>query len=98
MKNEYSEFFLALSNKLRMDIVLLLKDSQMTVGEIVEKLKIEQSKISHALQILKGYNLVLVKIDGRSRIYSLNKKTVLPMLKFADKHIKTIQKNDIKKN
>jgi DNA-binding transcriptional ArsR family regulator len=90
MKNStYHIFFTNLANPLRIDIVSLLKDKEKSVTEISKKLGVEQSKVSHALSSLKCCNIVEVKQKGKQRIYSLNKKTIVPMLKLIDKHAKT---------
>jgi ArsR family transcriptional regulator, zinc-responsive transcriptional repressor len=87
MNNEtYHFFFGVLSNPLRVEIVLNLREKEKSVGELANQLHIEQSKISHALAILKQCNIVEVKQKGKSRIYSLNKKTIIPILKIIDKH------------
>ncbi len=85
----YYIFFSILANKLRMDIVTTLKECPKNVSEISTLLNVEQSKISHALKSLKGCNIVTVKQKGKQRIYSLNKKTIFPILKLIDKHAKT---------
>ncbi len=85
-KSTYYRFFSNLSNELRMDIINILKDYPRSVNEISNSLKIEQSKISHALQYLKCCNIVISKQVGKNRIYSLNKKTIIPILKIIDKH------------
>ncbi len=90
MKNStYHIFFTNLANSLRIDIVTLLNEKEKNVTEISKLLKVEQSKVSHALSSLKCCNIVEVKQKGRQRIYSLNKKTIVPMLKLIDKHAKT---------
>jgi DNA-binding transcriptional ArsR family regulator len=90
MKNStYHIFFTNLANPLRIDIVTLLKDKEKNVTEISKLLGVEQSKVSHALSSLKCCNIVEAKQKGKKRIYSLNKKTVVPMLKLIDKHAKT---------
>jgi len=63
-----------------------LKEKPMSVSELIEKTKIEQSKLSHALSNLKFCKIVEVKQKGKQRIYSLNKKTIIPILKIIDKH------------
>lgn len=94
MKNStYHIFFNNLANPLRIDIISLLKEKSKSVTEIAQTLKVEQSKISHALASLKCCNLVEAKQQGKKRIYSLNKKTILPMLKLIDKHATTFCKN-----
>lgn len=90
MKNStYNIFFTNLANPLRIDIVTLLKDKEKSVTEISKQLNVEQSKVSHALSSLKCCNIVEVKQKGKQRIYSLNKKTIVPMLKLIDKHAAT---------
>ena len=62
--------------------------------QISKELGVEQSKISHALSSLRNCNIVDVKQKGKQRIYSLNKKTMVPMLKLIDKHSKTFCESD----
>ncbi len=89
MKNTYYIFFTNLANPLKIKIITLLREKEKSVGELVKDLKIEQSKISHALSALKHCNIVNVKKEGKQRIYSLNKDTILPMLRMIDKHAVT---------
>ncbi len=86
--NTYHVFFSNLSNPLRMDIVSTLKEKDFSVNQLSKQLKVEQSKLSHALTNLKECNLVTFEQRGKERIYSLNKKTILPILKLIDKHSK----------
>lgn len=86
--NKYYPFFGNLANPLKIEIVGALKEKSMSVLELAEKLNIEQSKLSHALISLGKCNIVQVKRKGRKRIYSLNKKTILPILKIIDEHEK----------
>ena len=83
-----------LSNPLRVSIVSCLKEKDKNVTQISKELGVEQSKISHALSSLKSCNIVDFKQKGKQRIYSLNKKTILPMLKLIDKHSKTFCETD----
>jgi len=82
----YHVFFTNLANPLKIGIILTLRDSEKNVMEISKELKVEQSKISHALASLKKCKIVDVKQKGKQRIYSLNKKTIVPMLNLIDKH------------
>ncbi len=82
----YHVFFKNLANGVKIDIISTLKEKPMSVNELVEELNIEQSKLSHALANLRFCNLVTSKQVGKKRIYSLNKKTILPILKIIDKH------------
>ena len=86
MANKYYPFFGNLANPLKVDIISLLKEKEMSVLELASKLKEEQSKISHALSSLKDCSIVNVKSEGKKRIYNLNKETILPMLEIIDRH------------
>ena len=90
----YHIFFTNLANPLKIDIIIALKTKERSVGELSEKLKVEQSKISHALALLKKCKIVNVEQKGKKRIYSLNKNTIIPMLKLIDKHSKSFCKCD----
>lgn len=90
--NKYHVFFTNLANPLKVEIILSLRQKAQSVKEISKNLKVEQSKLSHALASLRCCNIVEVKQQGKERIYSLNKKTILPMLDLIDKHAKTFCK------
>lgn len=64
--------FKALSDKTRREILMLLKNGDMTAGEIAEKFSITHATISHHLKMLKSVNLVSVERHGQNIIYSLN--------------------------
>ena len=88
----YYVFFSNLASPLRIKIVEILKESPMNVSQLSKTLRVEQSKLSHALKNLRCCNIVNVKQKGKQRIYSLNKKTIVPILKLIDKHAKTFCK------
>ena len=52
-KNTYHVFFSNLANPLRIDIISCLRDGDKNVSELVKELKVEQSKLSHALKSLR---------------------------------------------
>ncbi len=85
----YHIFFNNLSNPLKIRIISSLKDKEKSVTELSKDLKVEQSKLSHALTSLRCCNIVKVKQKGKQRIYYLNKNTIIPMLKLIDKHAKS---------
>ena len=84
--NKYYLFFRHLSNPLRIKIISALKEKPCSVLELAEKLRVEQSKLSHALSSLRYCSIVQVEQKGKQRIYHLNKETILPILKIIDKH------------
>lgn len=66
----------ALSDMTRLRIYLLLLEEEHCVCELGGILGMEQSRISHALRILREANLIDSQRDGKWIIYSVNQKTV----------------------
>ncbi len=84
------EFFKTLGNETRIKILLLLNQTdQLDVSTISQKLKIEQSTISHNLKRLEKCRFVEVIPCGKRRIYSLNSKTIKPLFEIVNKHAQT---------
>lgn len=79
--------FKALSNEVRLKIIDVLRRRNMSVTELCEETREYQTKISHELRCLTVCGIVDFERDGKRIIYSLNKKTVLPILEAADKHV-----------
>ncbi len=86
-EQNYHFFFKTLANKLRIDILAALKENEMCVKEIAEKVEEDRSKTSHALKQLLDCNFVKVEKKGRKRIYRLNKDTISPLMDLADEHV-----------
>jgi len=82
----YDLFFRNFANPERMKILLALKEKSLSVGEISEKLEVEQSRISHSLASLKHCSIVQAKRNGKKIVYSLNKKTTVPLFNLVDEH------------
>jgi len=68
------KMFKALSDETRLRIYLLLLQGGLCVCELEAILKIEQSRISHALRILKEAGLISNYKTGKWNIYSANRK------------------------
>jgi len=85
-------FFETLGNQTRWDIIHLLKKRAYRATDIAKELGREQSHISHSLRRLERCGFVSVKKNGKERIYTLNKKTIKPLLKLMDTHINTFCK------
>ncbi|MBW2965874.1 metalloregulator ArsR/SmtB family transcription factor [Candidatus Woesearchaeota archaeon] len=86
--HSYKTFFETIGNKTRLKILELLQNRSISVTEICNALKEEQSKISHNLKCLVECHFLDVKKQGKKRIYSLNKDTIVPLMKLVDKHVK----------
>lgn len=67
----------AIAHPMRISIINLLEDGRkMTVTEIHEKLKIEQSTTSHHLGILKDKGVLSSKRDGKNTFYFLKNENL----------------------
>ena len=82
----YYDFFATLANRTNQLIINVLADGPKNVTQITKETNLEQSKISHALRRLSECKFVDYKQSGKERIYTLNKETILPILKLADQH------------
>ncbi len=69
----YYRCFEVLSNPLRLRIISELRKKSMTVLGLASALKEEQSKVSHALQVLRKCRFVQAERKGKGRIYSISK-------------------------
>jgi len=83
-----------MSSKLRVKILDLLMKKPMPVNEITKILKEEQSKVSHNLKRLHDCHFIEVERKGKERIYSLNKKTMVPLMKLVEKHVQCYCKKE----
>lgn len=64
--------FKALSDKNRRKILKLLREKDLSAGEIAESFNISKPSLSHHLSILKQADLVQTERHGQNIIYSLN--------------------------
>lgn len=67
-----NDTFKALSDKTRRQILKLLKEQDMTAGDIASHFDMTKPSISHHLTILKNAQLVLDERQGQNIVYSLN--------------------------
>jgi ArsR family transcriptional regulator, arsenate/arsenite/antimonite-responsive transcriptional repressor len=67
-----NEVFKALADPTRRKILDLLKNRDLSAGEIADKFDMTKPSISNHLSILKKADLVLVEKKGQFMIYSLN--------------------------
>ncbi len=87
IKTSYILFFKTLSNDTRLRIIDLLRRGPRNATSIGKTLDIEQSMVSHNLACLINCGFVIVKRNGKNKVCSLNKQTVLPLLEIIDGHV-----------
>ena len=71
------EFCKALADDTRQQILGLLKESEMCVGDIVAAFDMSQPTISHHLGILKRLDLVTSRKEGKQVFYTINHDNVV---------------------
>lgn len=74
-----SNFFKALGNGTRLQIIWCLSQGELKSSDLAEILQMTPSAISHQLTLLKNLKIVSVRREGKNQIYAL-----------ADKHISQI--------
>jgi len=67
-----NDAFKALSDPTRRKILQLLKERDMSAGDIADHFNISKPSISHHLNILKQAQLVQDERHGQSIVYSIN--------------------------
>jgi ArsR family transcriptional regulator len=67
-----NSFFKALNDSTRREILELLKERDLTAGEIADCFNISKPSISHHLDLLKQANLVTSWKEGQFVYYSIN--------------------------
>ncbi|MCK8627836.1 ArsR/SmtB family transcription factor [Fructobacillus cardui] len=87
VQHELSIIFKLLGSERRLAILALLREKPCSVSEIVDQLSMEQSAVSHQLQILREVQVVTVEKVGRSVYYQLNDSHILTLLNNAEHHV-----------
>ena len=67
----YHKCFETLANELRIQIISALSEKSLSVQQLSKQLDAEQSRVSHALKMLKECNYVDAEVKGKERIYTL---------------------------
>jgi len=87
MQRAYDRFLSTLSNKNRLAVIQSLIGGQKNVSELTNELGIHQTSVSHALRRLLDCGFVILERNGKEHIYSVNKKTIQPLMKLMEVHV-----------
>ena len=71
---EKERLFKALGDANRLIIMDLLKDNELSAGQILEEIKMGQSTLSHHMKILCDSGIVNFRKESRWVFYSINKE------------------------
>ena len=80
--------FKALSDPTRLRLLMLLLERELCVCELIFTLKMEQSRISHQLRVLRDADLVEDIRDGKWTNYRIPEKTKKNLIALFDKTAK----------
>ena len=69
---EFDKVFRALGDKHRLYIMDLLMEREMNAGELLEKVNVVQSTLSHHMKILCDSGIVLGRKEGKWMYYSIS--------------------------
>jgi ArsR family transcriptional regulator len=71
------EFCKALGDDTRQRILVMLLDGEKCVSDIVAEFDMSQPTISHHLNVLKQFNLVISRKEGKQVYYAVNHDNVV---------------------
>lgn len=71
------EFCKALADDTRQRILVMLLERELPVSEIAEAFPVSQPTISHHLNILKQFDLVVSRKEGKQVFYAINHERVI---------------------
>ncbi len=90
-----TEFFKALAHPLRIRIIDALRDGEIGVNDLCEKLEVEQSTVSQQLAQLRSRNIVAGRKEGQNVYYSIRDTAVFRLLDVAreifNNHLVSVQ-------
>lgn len=87
-----ADIFQALAHPTRIAIIELLVDGELSAGELMEKLGMEQANVSQHLAVLRAKQLVVNRKVGNQVFYSVRdpiiSKVLALMRRYFQKHLK----------
>src|SRR5947199_5004976 len=80
--NNLCQLFRLLSDRTRLQIVMLLASGERNVTSLCEELKLPQPTVSHHLGLLRMNRVIINKRHGKQVIYTLDSSTKVASGKF----------------
>jgi len=75
----------AVGNENRLIVLCALAEGELSVGEILERVKLSQSALSQHLAVLRREDLVATRRESQSIYYSLSSSTAGQLVRFLYK-------------
>ncbi len=90
-----ADIFQALAHPTRIAIIELLKNGELSAGELMEKLGMEQANVSQHLSVLRAKMIVVNRKSGNQVFYSVRDPIITQVLalmrRYFQKHLKETQ-------
>lgn len=86
-KPEFEKVFRALGDKHRLFILDLLMEREMNAGELLEKVSVVQSTLSHHMKALCESGLVAARKEGKWTYYTVEQEVVEAARKFLKRYL-----------
>lgn len=83
--NEAAQMLKAVANKKRLQILYVISDKEMSVGDIESFVNLSQSALSQHLAVLRAANIVATRRSAQTIFYKLQDKSVKRLLSVLQK-------------
>ena len=81
-----SEIFQGLANPTRIAMVELLRDGELSAGQLIQKLGIEQANASQHLAVLRAKQIVVSRKVGNQVYYSIRDRALIEVLEILRRY------------
>ena len=88
-----ADVFNAIAEQHRRDILDVLVDREVAVGELVDELQLDQPAVSKHLKVLRTVDLVRCRTDGRRRLYRLNGPALEPVQHWLERYTAAVNEH-----
>lgn len=78
-----ADFFKSLAHPARIRVLELLRDGELSVGELIPEVGLEASHLSQQLAVLRRANVVQARKDGTTVRYSVTDERMFELLEVA---------------
>jgi DNA-binding transcriptional ArsR family regulator len=88
MRKFKAQVFHALAHPTRIHIIETLAEGELSVGAILEEVKVEPANLSQHLSVLRHKNLVVARKDGNQVLYSVRDPLLIRMLEIMRRYFR----------
>lgn len=73
----HAEICKTLSNPKRLEILGIMREREITVNELVKKIKLPKANVSQHLSVLRTHGVVITRRSGRNVFYKIASKKII---------------------